>query len=55
MKNRLLPTTQPVYDPVAPGEPNAADINPAEFLRTVTRGLRRAIARPLRELATAGT
>jgi hypothetical protein len=35
-KNRLLPITRPVYDPVAPGKPNAADINPAEFPQTVT-------------------
>jgi hypothetical protein len=36
MKNRLLPATRPVYDRVAPGKPNAADINPAEFPQTVT-------------------
>jgi hypothetical protein len=36
VKNRLLPITRPVYDPVAPGKPNAADINPAEFPQTVT-------------------
>jgi hypothetical protein len=33
MKNRLLPITRPVYDPVAPGKPNAADISPAESLQ----------------------
>jgi hypothetical protein len=35
MKNRLLPATRPVYDWVAPGKPNAADINPAEFTPTM--------------------
>jgi hypothetical protein len=40
MKNRLLPTTRPVYDPVAPGKPDSSSRIPADG----DRGSRRAIA-----------